>query len=65
MGVNYFRGGCQGRVEPLGQTVVRKPVGIYGCGFCLFCSAIRKEEDRLSHTLGKVLAYSTIPFEYG
>ena len=30
--------------------------GIYGCWSCLFCSAIRKEEGRLSHTLGKVLA---------
>ena len=40
--------------------------GIYGqkasrhlwLRFCLLCPAIRKEEDRLSHTLGKVLARS-------
>jgi hypothetical protein len=41
-------------------------LGIYGqkasrhlwLRFCLHCPAIRKEEDRLSHTLGKELARS-------
>ena len=46
--------------------------GIYGqkasrhlwLRFCLLCSAIRKEEDRLSHTLGIVFLRSTFAQPY-
>ena len=44
--------------------MVRKPVGIYGCGFCLLCSAIRKEEGRLSHTLAILFLRSTFAQPY-
>ena len=45
-------------------TLARAMAGIFGCGFCLLCSAIRKEEDRFSHTLGILFLRSTFAQPY-